>query len=223
MDIKTIINKLKNVINVYDIWHTLHKECVTANDKIYSIYNLNDSDIYLSSMKIINMLDKFKHDKIKFINDAHDKFIKYINYALEECDTTIKLLLSIYASNIINSQILYMVNKLVCTDIQQYKYFISSQLVIPFIDISFNHITCDMLLNNIFEYVTMQMMLDNLRSQYALEIKYQHNEILLNTISILNNYMHRHGFYAKSVFLLRISNYEWQPHHYIIKIKIETI
>ena len=69
----------------------------------------------------------------------------------------------------------------------------------------------------------MQMMLDNLRSQYALEIKYQHNEILLNTISILNNYMHRHGFYAKSVFLLRISNYEWQPHHYIIKIKIETI
>ena len=67
-----------------------------------------------------------------------------------------------------------MVNKITYTEIQRYKYFISLQIFIPCFDISFDIITCDMLIQN----------LDCTVKQ--LRLKYQHNEILCNMFISLN-------------------------------------
>ena len=199
---ENLINKLRYTINAYDIWYTLYKECATANDKIYSIYNSNDSNIYLSSMKIINMLDKFKHDKIKFINDTHNEFNKYVEFALEECDTTIKLLLSIEKSKIYTKQLDDMVNKIIYTEIQRYKYFISLQPVIPpFITIKFRHITCNMLLDSIFSFEPFKIT-DDLENIDEFE-KMLCNEIFFNTILKLHDYLYYNNINTKSKFIVQ--------------------
>jgi hypothetical protein len=89
------------------------------------------------TLNVLIPLDKYKQDKLKFIIDTHNKFIKYIDFALEECDTSMKLLLSIGASGKWTNQFDEMVNKIIHTDVQRYKYFISSQINIPLFDVKY--------------------------------------------------------------------------------------
>ena len=199
---KDIIIKLTQTVKSYDICSNIFAECTTVNEKTHYLYSSNESDIYLSSMKIINMLDKFKYDKIKFINDTHNKFNKYIEFALEECNTTIKLLLSIEKSKIYTKQFDDMVNKITYTEIQRYKYFISLQPVIPpFITIKFRHITCNMLLDSIFSFEPFKIT-DDLENIDEFE-KILCNEIFFNTILRLHDYLYYNNINTKSKFIVQ--------------------
>ena len=128
-----VIEKLKHIIKGYDIVYTVFSRCVVTNLMI------THNNIYTSYDDIIKFLVKYKQDKIKFIIDTHNKFIKYIDFALEECDTSMKLLLSIGASGKWTNQFDEMVNKIIHTDVQRYKYFISSQINIPLFDVKYRY------------------------------------------------------------------------------------
>jgi hypothetical protein len=183
------IEKLKHIIKGYDIVYTVFSKCVATNLMI------THNNIYTSSDDIIKFLVKYKQDKIKFIIDTHNKFIKYNDFALEECDISMKLLLSIGSSGQWSCKFDEMVNKIIHTDIQRHKYFISSQIFIPCFDVIFDIITYDMIIQNL-----------NCTDK-QLRLKYQHNEILCNMFIALNwdlSFFYRinspHGFhYATSV------------------------
>jgi hypothetical protein len=153
MNIKTIVRNLKCVVFAYDRHYYVILSAIVNNKQLHDIFlfyikdvkillsmyrpNSPYNSIYTMTLNVLIPLDKYKQDKLKFIIDTHNKFIKYIDFALEECDASMKLLLSIGASGKWTNQFDEMVNKIIHTDVQRYKYFISSQINIPLFDVKY--------------------------------------------------------------------------------------
>jgi hypothetical protein len=90
-------------------------------NNIKSVFT-NDYDI------IIDRINKFKYEKTKFIYDEFNKNLKYINYALEECLSSEKILMTI--SNISKYDIALdeMVVKLINGNLQKHIFCISTYI-----------------------------------------------------------------------------------------------
>lgn len=97
---------------------------ICESKKLYS-----SSSLYLYD-QILNKLDKYKIDKIKFMNAEYDKSMKYITYALEECDTVDKFLSSIKLIKPVNTydctNIIEIIDNLLYNNLQKYTFVIST-------------------------------------------------------------------------------------------------
>jgi hypothetical protein len=126
--LKVIITDLRHTAFFYEICSIQNLKAITRDELSFVSYFLDNTNNYSLYKKIIDALVKHKQDKLKFIIDTHNKFIKYIDFALEECDTSIKLLSSIDKTNLWTQQFDDMVNKIIYTEIQRHKYFVSLQI-----------------------------------------------------------------------------------------------
>lgn len=104
--------------------------------KIESIYN--------DYGKILTKLDNLKKTKIDFYNDEYKKNLKYIDYALEECNTSYLFMMSVIDIDDYNIDYYNMykidniINNLITNNIQKHSFCISTQLNIPHVIFEIN-------------------------------------------------------------------------------------
>ena len=135
--LKVVVTNFIHDTVFYEICYIRISKNIITDKLSFDSYILNIANNYSLYKEIINALDLYKQYKLKFIIDTHNKFIKYVDFALEECDTSIKLLSSIGKTNLWTQQFDDMVNKITNTEIQRYKYFVSLQ--IPSISITVSY------------------------------------------------------------------------------------
>jgi len=100
------------------------------NTKLVFVYDEYD--------KILMEFDNLKKIKIDFCKNEYKKNLKYIDYALEECDASYLLMTGLV--NIDKYNINYndvnnidnIINKLIKNDIQKHIFCISTQIIIPY-------------------------------------------------------------------------------------------
>ena len=100
--------------------------------------------IYTDYGKILTKLDNLKKTKIDFYNDEYKKNLKYIDYALEECNTSYLFMMSVIDIDDCNIDYYNMykidniINNLITNNIQKHSFCISTQLNIPHVIFEIN-------------------------------------------------------------------------------------
>jgi hypothetical protein len=150
--IKTIFLLIKNryinvrqlnffIINICSFMNNIKSNyllsCEIINEhlhKMRTIHHKLNIDIKIFNKKYhnaIEKLEKYKIEKIEFIKEQFKQTSKHIEYALEECDTTIKLLSYIEHSDKYDMMFDNISHKLL-NNVQKYNYCVSNVPAIKF-------------------------------------------------------------------------------------------
>lgn len=127
-------NKINIVNETYiSLLDDLHLRIITYKTK----YNNAIKNVYNDYDKVIYELDNLKRIKTEHYKMEYNKYVKYIDYALEECETSYLFMMNF--SNINNYNMHYCdikfidntINTLIYNNIQKYTFNISTQIFIP--------------------------------------------------------------------------------------------
>lgn len=144
--IKIIFLLIKNRhINVRQLSFVIDNICLCVNDiKNSYLFICDIFDKHLSLMRTLNYflsvrrkkccdaikkLEKYKIEKIEFIKEQFKQTSKHIEYALEECDMSIKLLSYIEHSNKYDVMYDNISHKILCNPVQKYNYCVSNTVL----------------------------------------------------------------------------------------------
>ena len=132
----SLIIKNRLYHEIHSFWQIIFGNKKLRIDTINFVGTICESKkLYISSSsylydQMLNELDKYKIDKIKFMNNEYDKSMKYITYALEECDTVDKFLSSINKIKPSNKHdcinIMETIDNLLYNNLQKHTFIIST-------------------------------------------------------------------------------------------------
>ena len=111
------LNEFSNLINILEKYNKflrkLHRHIEWQDVSKYT-------DKYIIYDNILSELDKFKKNKLRFMNREFDKSIKYCDYGIEQCEVQEKLLLSIVQINSYTDNLNNIVNTINTEPIQKH-------------------------------------------------------------------------------------------------------
>ena len=125
---------LENMIIIVNIQVLLYSWNNRLSKKIYKIIQWQNIDKYKYDIYdvIINSLNNCQIKKLQFMKNEFEKYIKYCDYAEEQCVIQEKMLLSISQMNTYSDELNIIVETLIMEPIQKHICLISTYTIIVY-------------------------------------------------------------------------------------------